>query len=33
MYYNRHRYYSPETAQYISADPIGLLGVKIVIRL
>ncbi|WP_338149557.1 RHS repeat domain-containing protein, partial [Xenorhabdus bovienii] len=26
LYYNFHRYYSPETAQYISADPIGLLG-------
>ncbi|WP_193757010.1 RHS repeat domain-containing protein, partial [Xenorhabdus sp. KJ12.1] len=26
LYYNRHRYYSPETAQYISADPIGLRG-------
>ncbi|CDL81102.1 RHS family protein [Xenorhabdus miraniensis] len=26
MYYNRFRYYSPETAQYISPDPIGLLG-------
>ncbi|WP_420919559.1 RHS repeat-associated core domain-containing protein [Xenorhabdus bovienii] len=26
LYYNRHRYYSPEIAQYISADPIGLLG-------
>ncbi|PHM22095.1 RHS repeat-associated core domain-containing protein [Xenorhabdus ehlersii] len=24
--YNRHRYYSPETAQYISSDPIGLMG-------
>ncbi|WP_323858894.1 RHS repeat domain-containing protein, partial [Xenorhabdus doucetiae] len=26
LYYNRFRYYNPETAQYISADPIGLLG-------
>ncbi|WP_196244425.1 RHS repeat-associated core domain-containing protein, partial [Xenorhabdus bovienii] len=26
LYYNRFRYYSPDTAQYISADPIGLLG-------
>ncbi|WP_323855279.1 RHS repeat-associated core domain-containing protein, partial [Xenorhabdus koppenhoeferi] len=26
LYYNRFRYYSPETAQYLSADPIGLLG-------
>ncbi|CDG89875.1 RHS repeat-associated core domain-containing protein [Xenorhabdus bovienii] len=26
LYYNFHRYYSPETAQYTSADPIGLLG-------
>ncbi|MDE9566655.1 RHS repeat-associated core domain-containing protein, partial [Xenorhabdus bovienii] len=23
LYYNRFRYYSPETAQYISADPLG----------
>ncbi|CDH21472.1 Complete genome; segment 11/17 [Xenorhabdus bovienii str. kraussei Quebec] len=26
LYYNRFRYYSPETAQYISPDPIGLMG-------
>ncbi|PHM40123.1 RHS family protein [Xenorhabdus mauleonii] len=26
LYYNRHRYYSPETAQYISPDPLGLSG-------
>ncbi|WP_340621285.1 RHS repeat-associated core domain-containing protein [Xenorhabdus siamensis] len=26
LYYNRFRYYSPETGQYISPDPIGLLG-------
>ncbi|WP_226888529.1 RHS repeat-associated core domain-containing protein, partial [Pectobacterium aquaticum] len=26
LYYNRHRYFDPETAQYLSADPIGLLG-------
>jgi RHS repeat-associated protein len=26
LYYNRHRYYSPETGQYISPDPIGLEG-------
>ncbi|MCP9268597.1 glycohydrolase toxin TNT-related protein, partial [Xenorhabdus sp. XENO-1] len=26
LYYNRFRYYSPETAQYISPDPIGLKG-------
>ncbi|MCP9266874.1 DUF6531 domain-containing protein [Xenorhabdus sp. XENO-1] len=26
LYYNRFRYYNPETAQYISPDPIGLLG-------
>ncbi len=26
LFYNRHRYYSPETAQYISPDPIGLAG-------
>ncbi|WP_416777451.1 toxin C-terminal domain-containing protein [Xenorhabdus budapestensis] len=26
LYYNRYRYYLPETAQYISPDPIGLLG-------
>ena len=25
-HYNRFRYYSPETGQYISHDPIGLLG-------
>ncbi|WP_275382252.1 RHS repeat domain-containing protein, partial [Xenorhabdus bovienii] len=26
LYYNRFRYYNPQTGQYISADPIGLLG-------
>ncbi|WP_246743283.1 RHS repeat-associated core domain-containing protein [Dickeya oryzae] len=26
LYYNRHRYYDPTLGQYISADPIGLLG-------
>ncbi|MDC9590973.1 DUF6531 domain-containing protein, partial [Xenorhabdus sp. XENO-10] len=26
LYYNRFRYYSPETGQYISPDPIGLMG-------
>ncbi|WP_407078584.1 RHS repeat-associated core domain-containing protein [Xenorhabdus bovienii] len=26
MYYNRFRYYNPDTGQYISPDPIGLLG-------
>ncbi|MDU8925635.1 RHS repeat-associated core domain-containing protein, partial [Pasteurellaceae bacterium LIM206] len=26
LHYNRFRYYSPETGQYISSDPIGLLG-------
>ncbi|PHM52860.1 RHS repeat-associated core domain-containing protein [Xenorhabdus sp. KK7.4] len=26
LYYNRFRYYLPETGQYISPDPIGLLG-------
>nr|WP_288144867.1 RHS repeat-associated core domain-containing protein [Hafnia paralvei] len=26
LYYNRFRYYDGETAQYISSDPIGLLG-------
>jgi len=26
LYYNRLRYYSPETATYISPDPIGLAG-------
>ncbi len=26
MYYNRFRYYSPETGAYISVDPIGLAG-------
>ncbi|MES4890408.1 DUF6531 domain-containing protein [Streptomyces sp. NPDC096012] len=25
LYYNVHRYYDPETARYISADPLGLL--------
>ncbi|WP_323859358.1 RHS repeat-associated core domain-containing protein, partial [Xenorhabdus doucetiae] len=26
LYYNRFRYYSPETAQYISPDPLNLAG-------
>ncbi|MDW8852405.1 RHS repeat-associated core domain-containing protein [Flavobacterium sp. MMLR14_040] len=26
LYYNRHRYYSPETGGYISQDPIRLFG-------
>jgi RHS repeat-associated protein len=26
LYYNWHRYYSPETGRYISADPIGFRG-------
>ncbi|WP_159265517.1 RHS repeat domain-containing protein [Tenacibaculum maritimum] len=26
VYYNRFRYYSPDTGTYISKDPIGLLG-------
>jgi RHS repeat-associated protein len=26
LYYNRFRYYSPETGLYLSQDPIGLLG-------
>ncbi|KQO22483.1 hypothetical protein ASF10_08895 [Flavobacterium sp. Leaf82] len=26
LYYNRHRYYNPESGGYISQDPIGLLG-------
>ncbi len=26
LYYNRFRYYSPETGTYISQDPIGLAG-------
>ncbi|WMV74531.1 RHS repeat-associated core domain-containing protein [Xenorhabdus griffiniae] len=26
LYYNRFRYYSPETGQYISPDPLGLAG-------
>ncbi|KAF0866295.1 hypothetical protein PLD_12475 [Pseudomonas sp. LD120] len=26
MHYNRHRYYDPETAQYLSPDPLGLGG-------
>jgi RHS repeat-associated protein len=26
LHYNRHRYYDPETARFITQDPIGLLG-------
>jgi RHS repeat-associated protein len=26
LYYNRHRYYDPDQARYITPDPIGLLG-------
>jgi len=26
LHYNRHRYYDPETGQYLSPDPIGLAG-------
>ncbi|WP_372014187.1 RHS repeat-associated core domain-containing protein [Tistrella mobilis] len=26
LHYNRHRYYDPETGQYLSPDPIGLHG-------
>lgn len=26
MHYNRFRYYSPDTGQFINQDPIGLLG-------
>ncbi|WP_428845672.1 RHS repeat domain-containing protein [Dickeya oryzae] len=26
LYYNRHRYFDPETAQYLSSDPIGIAG-------
>jgi RHS repeat-associated protein len=26
LYYNRFRYYDPEVGQYVSQDPIGLLG-------
>jgi RHS repeat-associated protein len=26
LYYNRYRYYDPEAGQYVSQDPIGLLG-------
>ncbi len=26
LYYNRHRYYDPETAQYLSGDPLGIAG-------
>ncbi|MDN7853881.1 type VI secretion system tip protein TssI/VgrG [Burkholderia seminalis] len=26
LYYNRHRYYDPETGRYINQDPIGLRG-------
>ena len=28
LHYNRHRYYDPHCARYISQDPIGLAGVK-----
>ncbi len=26
LYYNRHRYYDPDSARYVTLDPIGLLG-------
>ena len=26
LHYNRHRYYNPDTGQFINQDPIGLLG-------
>ncbi|VAW62070.1 Rhs-family protein [hydrothermal vent metagenome] len=26
LHYNRHRYYNPDTGQFISQDPVGLLG-------
>ncbi|WP_205621455.1 RHS repeat domain-containing protein, partial [Dickeya fangzhongdai] len=26
LYYNRHRYFDPESGQYLSADPLGILG-------
>ena len=26
LHYNRHRYYDPETAQYLTPDPLGLAG-------
>jgi len=26
LHYNRHRYYNPQTAQYLSPDPLGLEG-------
>jgi RHS repeat-associated protein len=26
LYYNRYRYYDPDAGQYVSQDPIGLLG-------
>ena len=26
LYYNRHRYYDPDTARYLTQDPIGLAG-------
>ncbi|MEI7166967.1 RHS repeat-associated core domain-containing protein [Pectobacterium parmentieri] len=26
LYYSRHRYYDAESGQYLSPDPIGLLG-------
>ena len=29
LYYNRFRYYSPEEGMYLSQDPIGLSGGKV----
>ncbi len=26
LYYNLHRYYDPDSGQYLSQDPIGLAG-------
>ena len=26
LFYNRHRYYDPDTARYLTQDPIGLIG-------
>ena len=28
LHYNRHRYYAPHCARYISQDPISLAGVE-----
>ncbi len=33
LHYNRHRYYNPNTGQFITQDPIGLLGDSIIISM